>query len=281
MRQNPLAPPADTTLLCDFQSQFGLQMEIPPLRRLKFLISAFAHLPYENLTKILKEAEFGRCERARRLPAEVISDYRSLGTGGTCFALTATLLHLVRSLGWEAEPLLADRPYGENTHCALQIRIDGKPHLVDPGFLIVDPIPLDGRDERPVETSFSRLVLSPRRLGTRVDLYTVRKNRRNLRLSFKTRPADSSEFLEAWDASFGWDMMRYFVLSRVCNSGQLYLRGVRYQVRSGDNVSIRELAQQELIGRIAADFGIDPSVSTRALSILRARGEFHGEAGTR
>ena len=45
-------------------------------------------------------------------PAEVLADHEQCGAGGTCFSLTAAFLHLVRSLGWKAEPLLADRRYG-------------------------------------------------------------------------------------------------------------------------------------------------------------------------
>jgi arylamine N-acetyltransferase len=279
--QNPLAPPADESLLSAFLATCRLQAHIPPRLLLKRVVSAFSLLPYENLTKILKEAEFGRSERARRQPAEVLSDYRSLGTGGTCFSLTATLLHLVRSLGFEAEPLLADRRYGENTHCALRVWIHGRPCLLDPGFLIVDPVPLDNAGEQEIETSFDRLILSPRAGAAKVELHTVRKGRKTCRVTYKTQPADAGEFLRSWDASFGWDMMRYSVLCRVCKSGQLYLRGTRYQVRSGESVSCTELAQEELVRRIAEDFGIDPSVSTRALSILKARGELYGKAWPR
>src|SRR5204863_234100 len=66
--------------------------------------------------KIIKDAEAGGVEEARRTPAEVLADHHALGAGGTCFALTATMLHLVRALGFPAEPILADRRYGADTH---------------------------------------------------------------------------------------------------------------------------------------------------------------------
>jgi len=89
-----------------------------------------------------QEREAGNPRQARRLPREVLDDHRDFGTGGTCFSLTAALLHLIRALGYDAEPILADRRYGQNTHCALLLWIDGRPHLLDPGYLILDPVPL-------------------------------------------------------------------------------------------------------------------------------------------
>ena len=41
-----------------------------------------------------------------------------------------------------AEPILADRRYGDDTHSALVVWHEGKPHLLDPGYLIVRPLPL-------------------------------------------------------------------------------------------------------------------------------------------
>ena len=76
-------------------------------------------------------------------------------------------------------------------------------------------------------------------------------------------------------------MMRYPLLTRVCNSKQLYLHGNRYQVRCSQNVQTRELTREELVNCIALDFGIEPSVVIKALSILQERGERYGQAGTR
>ena len=77
------------------------------------VVAAFALLPYENITKIIKREESGNCEQARRYPEEVIRDHTHWGTGGTCFSLTSALLHLVRGLGWKAEYILADRRYDQ------------------------------------------------------------------------------------------------------------------------------------------------------------------------
>jgi len=273
---NPLAPPDDRNLLASFLQHFGLRSDIEPRWLLREVAVAFADLPYENLTKIIKGHETSGVRESRRLPDEVLADHRALGTGGTCFSLTATLLYLLRSLGWRAEPLLADRRYGENTHCALVVWIEDRPHLVDPGYLIVDPIPLDLGGETRLTTAFNELILSPQANGDKLDLSTVGQGRQIYRLTFKASPADEGEFLHAWDASFDWDMMRYPVLTRVCGGQQLYLQGDRFQTRSREAVQRQEIPTDKLVGRIAAEFGINPQIAARALAVLKRKGKPYG-----
>lgn len=276
METNPLARPQDREVLEAFLKHFRLAEDRAPRELLRDVASAFTNLPYENLTKIIKEDQEQAAVRARRLPAEVLADHLGCGAGGTCFSLTATLLHLVRSLGFDAEPLLADRRYGENTHCALLVWIDGRPHLLDPGYLILDPLPLDVRGEMRIVTEFNELVLTPQADGRRLDLATLAQGQRKHRLTFKTGPADAGEFLQAWDASFDWDMMRYPVLSRVRGGRQLYLQGGRFQARDHQLVRREEIPGQQLAQRIAEAFGIGPEIVARALEILHRKGEPYG-----
>ncbi|MCU0873332.1 MAG: arylamine N-acetyltransferase [Pirellulaceae bacterium] len=276
MHPDPLARPRDRELLTAFLQRFRLSTAQPPLDVLRAVAAAFTQLPYENLTKIIKEDQERAAVRARRLPAEVLADHVRGGAGGTCFALTATLLHLVRSLGWEAEPLLADRRYGENTHCALRVWIDGRPHLLDPGYLILNPLPLDICTETRIVTDFNELVLTPSADGRRLDLATLGQGQRKHRLTFKTSCADAGEFLHAWDASFDWDMMRYPVLTRVSGGRQLYLQGGRFQARDHASVRREEVPQPQLAQRIAERFGIAPEIVARALEILHRKGEPYG-----
>lgn len=270
MQDHPLSSPRDAQLLVRFLTHLGLSTESEPRRLLHDVATAFSRLPYENLTKILKESELGRAPSARRHPHEVITDHFARGTGGTCFSLTATLLHLLRSLGWHAEPILADRRYGSNTHCALVVSIDGQPHLLDPGYLIVDPIPLGPGGDTTVKTAFNRLVLEPTR-GDLVQLHTLQQGHRAYRLTYKTTAVDPGEFLRAWDASFDWDMMHYPVLARVAGDKQLYLQDHRLQVRSHDETVRRELGGDDVVAEIVQRFGIDASVVTGALAVLKHR----------
>ena len=272
MSDNPLAPPEDGSLLRDFLRHFAIDPDNRSSTLLGAVASAFARLPYENLTKIIKAAECGRSPQARRGPREVFSDHVALGSGGTCFSLTAAFLYLVRTLGYKAEPILADRRYGQNTHCALLVWIEGRPHLLDPGYLIVDPTPLPAAERR-LRTPFNEVVLVPAPERDTMELRTIEDNGQRYRLTYKLPPVDVPEFLRSWDDSFSWDMMRYPLLTCTGHDRQRYMRGNHFQVRTRGAVERREISPQEMIARIESEFGIAPSVAARALSILTKKGE--------
>jgi arylamine N-acetyltransferase len=264
-----------------FLRHFGIAGDGPPRRLLGETTAAFARLPYENITKILKHAACGTPEEARRSPAEVLADHQAWGAGGTCFALTSTLLRLMRALGWRAEAILADRPYGPDTHCALVVWIEGVPHLVDPGYLIVDPLPLEPGGDRAFTTGRGRLALSPDPAGERIGLATIRGGARTHRLTYKLVPVDRARFHRAWDASFGWEMMRYPLLVRATESGHVYVRGSMLQIRRGDSVDRTRVPEREWAARVGAEFRMAPALLARALSILGERGGGDGTAAGR
>ena len=282
---NPLEKPDDQRLLTQFLQHFSRRagfggvtpeavvqqlrrQEQPSVELLEQITAAFSELPYENLTKILKQDTTDDIPAARRDPAEVLHDHIRFRTGGTCFSLTATLLHLVRSLGFAAEPILADRRYGTDTHCALLVWINQQPHLIDPGYLIVRPIPLDAAQTTSITTSFNEIVLKPESNGERLALHTRTGNSATYRLTFKTSPVDDGQFLKAWDDSFAWDMMNYPVLTAVRDGQQLYLQGDHFQVRTADSVHRQEISSDEILRRIVDEFGLDAEIANRALTVL-------------
>ncbi len=269
MPKNPLVAPTDGALLTTFLSQFGLAASRDRWNLLRWVARTFACLPYENLTKVIKIQEEGSPERARREPKEVLGDHFRFGTGGTCFSLSATLLHLVRSLGWKAAPILADRKYGDDTHSAIIVWINERPHLLDPGYLIVDPIPLDIKEPRRIRTSFNELILIPQRGGEEISLHTVQQGNRTYRLTFKTQPVEPGDFLKVWDSSFKWDMMQYLVLTCIRGQEQHYLQGTRFQIRNHDNVVRREMKPEEMAEKMESGFGIDREVVARAMEIMK------------
>lgn len=277
MTKHPLqAPESHSPLLQQFLTRHRIDPLQAPLDVLTQATTAFAQLPFENLTKIIKEAEAGRVSEARRWPAEVLADHWAYGTGGTCFALNAALLHLVRALGWRAEPVLADRRYGADTHCALLVWIDNRPHLLDPGYLLVRPLPLPTAGELRVRTPFNEVVLTARDGGARIDLHTVQQQHSTYRLTFKAAPVDAGEFLRAWDNSFDTNIIRYPVLSRVTDQQQLYLQKKTLYVRDHTASERLDLPADRLLQDIARQFRIAPEIVARALNILQRKGELHG-----
>jgi arylamine N-acetyltransferase len=267
--------------LSEFMRHFEIAKNMPPQQLLDSIGRAFAKLPYENITKIIKRSEAGSAEKSRRYPEEVIRGHIDWGAGGTCFSLTSALAELVRDLGWKAEYILADRRYGLNTHCALLVWMNGKAHLLDPGFLIVNPVRIEFGGKMEVPTSFNRLVLEREENPRRISLSTIRKGSTVYRLTYKIIPVDEGEFFKAWDASFDWDMMKYPLLTCTSDSRQIYLNGTRLQISDGDSIERSEIPEDALIPGIVEKFHIRPSVVRRAVAILRDRGERFGKSANR
>lgn len=256
-------------LLQQFLLDHHIDPAANPLHILKQLTSAFASIPYENLTKIVRDAQTQNPDQLRRLPADVLSEHASLGSGGTCFSLTWTLLHLIRTLGFTADPILADRRYGPNTHSALIVTIDSQQHLIDPGYLLVNPLPIPKANDLIVPTSFREIKLTPHAQSSRLDLTTIHTDNSTYRLTYKTDPVDTAQFLQAWDASFEFDMMHYPVLSRISQGQQLYLQKNHFLIRSRHHTQSQELAPSQLPDIIQTHFGLNSGLVNQALNILR------------
>ena len=144
------------------------------------------------------------------------------------------------------------------------------PYLLDPGYLIVDPIPIrQVATSLVVPTRFNQLALVPGE-HNRLELYTIEQGNRRYRLTFKYDPADDRAFLQAWDASFGWEGMHYPVLTRVTEHQQRYLRGTRLQTKTRTEVHREDIPAAQLVSRIVQEFGISPSIVQRALDGTRA-----------
>lgn len=229
---------------------------------------AFSQMPYENLTKIVKRDAVIGPSSAKRLPDEVLSDHLLYGTGGTCFSLTAALVAVLSHNGIEAWPLLADRRYGPDTHCGALVMIGGRPHLVDPGYLIHRPVPLPQGVPVTADNRFNTVELVPQDGGWKVELYTKSGNDRKYRLTYTMTPVDGAAFGAAWERSFAWEMMTYPVLTRVTAAAHLYLQGDELRVREGEKTT-RYRLDGETRGRFIAErLGMAPALIEQALRLV-------------
>ena len=261
-------------LLAALLTHTGYQLPLPDSDQLfGALCSAFSKIPYENITKILR-AEGERNRPCRESPHELIQGFISHGTGGTCFPLTATLTRLVRSLGFEAHPILADRRYGTDTHCALILRKNTEPwKLLDPGYLIFTPCTIPSTGTLGYDLPLTPIELVTTTTPERVELYTVSVSSRGelvrkLRLTYKVKPVDEPEFTHAWDRSFGWEMMEYPIISSVVGDTHVYFQKSSLFLRSPSE-SIREtLNREQMLEQITTRLGISREIVKRAFTCL-------------
>jgi arylamine N-acetyltransferase len=254
----------------------GMPTTGSPDELLSATLRAFSRIPYENFTKIIAHAELST-QRWKQTPAELIQGFIRYGTGGTCFPLTQTLLHLLTALGYEAAPILADRRYGADTHCAVIVRLEPHSwHLIDPGYMICTPCRLPSsaaNNETPLtlryDLAHSSIELRPTTDGDRIELYTVRGELQSrYRLTYKVTPIEQDTFERAWDRSFDWEMMRYPVLSVLEGDRHIYLQKNKLLIRSGLESAQITLTPEELALELGPRVGIAPEVLQGALKYL-------------
>jgi len=227
---------------------------------LKKVCEAFSQIPFENLTKIIKSSITITTEHKKRYPEEVMSDYLNYGTGGTCFSLNAAFISVLRYYGFDAHPLLCDRHYGVNTHCAVLLVKESQSYLVDPGYLIYSPIKLPEKLVLTINNGFNELVLEPLLEPNRIELFTIINNQKKLRLIYKTDAVDDGAFFRAWEESFRFDMMRYPVVTYCMDNAHLYLQGNVLRIRKGGNVVKKVLSDLELETFITKQSRIDRKI---------------------
>lgn len=232
------------------------------------LCTVFAQIPYENLTKIIKSDAVISAGSAKRFPDEVLRDYLHIGAGGTCFSLTAAFIAILSALGFEAHPILADRHYGVDTHCALVFFQEQEILLLDPGFLIYQPTRLPTTEPLTISTEFNTIELLPQEAGQKIELVTVVKNSRRSRLIYKVSPVDGATFGRAWERSFAWEMMTYPVLTRYSNGRHYYLQGNQLRIRDQQRTTRHILTLDEQYECITNTFGISRAVFVKALAVV-------------
>jgi arylamine N-acetyltransferase len=253
--------------------QFCTRYGIDPAASRKAVIDrtaqAFSMVPYENLTKIIKTDALVNPQSALRFPDEVLSDHLRWGTGGTCFSLTAAIIAVYDALGIEAQPLLADRHYGTDTHCGLVVMHENALLLVDPGYLFFKPTPLPETAAVAVPLGYTTIELSPIDGGRCVELITVVKGSRKVRLTYKRTPVDPETFVKAWETSFSWEMMTYPVLTR-CTAGEhLYMQGTSVALRTAERTTRTRLDPSEQAAFIGSSMGIAQNIITKAWGVIR------------
>jgi arylamine N-acetyltransferase len=254
-------------------SQFLMRFHIDPAHEgkeplLQKLCFAFSQIPYENLTKIIKSENMLSTGRAKRLPDEVLRDYLDYGSGGTCFSLTAAFIAILDASGFEAYPILADRRYGTDTHCALVFSHEADLLLLDPGYLIHTPTKLPTITPVTFSTGMNTIECVPQEAGRKVELFTIINNDRRLRLTYKVTPVDGETFGCAWERSFAWEMMTYPVLTRYSNGVHYYLQGDVLRIRE-NNQSIKQvLSPDEEHEFITKTLGIHPNILKQAWKVV-------------
>lgn len=260
-----------------FDERYGLPAPRAREQDLATLTSRFAELPYENLTKIIALAEGGAGSPRLRRPEQVMADHLALGTGGTCFSLVELLRVLATAAGLRCQPRMAHMRHGANIHCVLHCEAGGRRFLVDPGYLLPHPLPLEPEDAaiagaRPGEARVVRAgSLGPAPEGIpdgELDLYTIEPEGPLWRYRIDPRPPSPAEFEAHWRASFGMPAMRSLLCTRRDAGDEIvYLHNHKLRRRS-ESGKRTENVRADLCEQVEAIFGIAPAITRRAAALV-------------
>jgi len=252
-----------------FFEHFGILPKRPTAELLSALGVAFAHLPYENLTKLVKKAQHAPGPARRRLPDEVLKDHLTRGAGGTCFALTRLFGDVLKRAGFRCFPVLCDMRYRPDSHCALAVEVGSRLLLIDPGYLLHEPLPFESG---PTGYGHRQARLVSATEGPQAwDLYTYGAWRYRLKLG----PVSAEHFLSVWDASFDWTMMNDVHLCAPRADGYTYVHGHKLRTRQGTSKTTENIrGMEDLV--LSQQFGMSAELVSRALNFVaqqRARGQ--------
>ena len=234
-----------------FLKENHLQDFSPGIDFLKRLTRLFQKIPYENMTKLIRSRQVSDPEIKIRLPELLYGEHLRYGTGGTCFSMTYFMQTILRSTGFSTYPIIADRPLASNTHCASIVVIDNEKFLIDPGFMIDEPISLT-RETIIHELKHTTIILGEaasfqipaaqlqyfRELKEkggsilpyeengkeRYCLATYIGEKTTVRYFIKDIPLTTGQFLDFWLDSFNWPSLHNISLTVTTDNGCIYAR---------------------------------------------------------
>ena len=250
-----------------FLGHFGLIARKPDGVFLDKILSCFAKLPYENISKIIKlNRHFLSIERIR-LPEEVMEAYVRHNLGGTCFSLSYFLQSILLHLGYTSYIFMADMGTRPNVHCALIVHLGEAKYLVDPGYLLTRSLEMHPERSRMYETPHTGVEILFDRTRARYGLYTFDRQVKKLRYTFSDRPTPLEEFLQHWLASFYQGVMHGICLTQLRPEGLIYLHDQYLQIATPEGRRKRRLREGNT--RVISElFAIAPEWVERAQEAL-------------
>ena len=250
-----------------FIKYYHIRQKPPDLEFLRDILSHFARLPYENISKIIKLRQFFTSLNRLRLPEEIIEEHIQFGFGGTCFSLTFYLQCILLHYGYVCYPVMADMKNRPNEHCALVVLLDKRKYLVDPGYLLTTPMEIHPDKPRLYRAPHAGVELRFDATAERYHLRTFDKQNSTWRYCFQDKPVSGEEFLGFWLQSFYKGTMHGICLTRVRENGLIYLYDDFLQITSPDG-KIKKKLKDDFFATIRDVFCIAPAYVEQALAAI-------------
>jgi len=263
-----LDPLKHTDSVEEFCDYFHLPSKKAKLDHLQEILQYFAKIPYENISKIIKLNQNWESGLSKIwLPEVVIEDHISSKLGGTCFSLTFFLQSILAQNGFTCYPVMADMNAAKNIHCCLIVILDSIKYLLDPGYLLTQPMEINPQKPKLFHNEFSGVELRYDHSSAKYNLYTFNKNQNKWRYRFRDRIVPPEKFLQHWLASFGWNSMHGICLTKVMKDGMIYIhknfmRETTFSDKRNFNI------KRNYHAAIHENFGIDKQIIEQAQAAL-------------
>jgi arylamine N-acetyltransferase len=256
-----------------FMSHTGLSRGASGIAFLKDLAHHFAGFPYENISKIIKNAGSDGPYQAMRFPLEVVDDHFCRNFGGTCFSLTFLLERMLTTLGFDCYKVMADMHMGRNVHCLVIVKEGGLNYMIDPGYALHEVIELPAGGRTTVRFPHA-VVEVEREDGGRFRLWTDDASGRKSRYVFTDVPASEADFERFWIDSFTKPTLNNICLTMMTPQGHIYFRRDFFKFTSRGTISKRRL-KSDVETMIQQEFGISgewTELAQRVLAEKRRKG---------
>lgn len=250
-----------------FLGHFELHPQKLDLLNLQLILEKFAEIPYENISKIIKLSQHWNSDDKFRLPEEVIEEHIEYHLGGTCFSLTFFLQSILTQMGYVCYPVMAHMRAGQNIHCSLVVMLDRIKYLVDPGYLLNQPMAINPMLKRIYLHDSGGVELQYDAPSGYYNLFTFDRKEIKWRYQFRDHPCPPQEFLQHWSDSFTKAMMHGICLTRTTKKGLIYihndyLRKVSYHDKKSHKI------KNSLHATVQSYFGIDQKLIESAKSAI-------------
>jgi arylamine N-acetyltransferase len=264
-----LNPFLHTAGVASFLRHFSVTPKPADIHYLREILSYFSQFPYENLSKIIKHSVETETFRKLRFPLEVMDGYIRDRLGGTCFSLTFFLETILIHAGYRCHPVMGDMRWSLNSHCAMIVILEDGRYLIDPGYLLNQPMRMDAVKPRVYDSEFSGVELAYRPESDSYEVFTFNKTEMKWRYRFRDRPCPPGEFLRYWVSSFSWNSMHGLCLTRTERGKLIYVH--KHFMRESTYAEKRNFnIKSDYPLRIHQAFGIEPFLVEHALAALDA-----------
>ncbi|MBP5439402.1 MAG: hypothetical protein J6Y14_00620 [Fibrobacter sp.] len=288
------------------------------MKKVVDLCNQISNITYENLTKIIRLEQTGSATGARKLDDSDQNDIDSWMGGGTCFSMTWHLYQTLTDMGFKPRLVMGHKRKERNIHCALILpdpddsvvtpgqlfstnvtptsmssrpcagtgaplsslvsSLSSNSYLLDPGYLIFDPLQMPlpqpfgtGEAFFPLSPNCVRLV---RPTLESMELWTGGAGApMKLRFEYPVEGVSVEEFKHHWNESFYREMMTYPVLNRLDREKgiQYYYQKGNLVVRSSTGSKMTKIEPADRVQTLSDIFKLSPSIIELALQILEKK----------